>query len=78
MGIVEEEVDETLYWMEILVEANLVKESLLRDLMVEGEEILRIMVASINTTRSRVKGSAKIRNPKSEIRNKNERTNAEL
>ena len=53
MGIVEEECDESIYWMEMLIETSLVKEASLVDLMKEGEEILAIVVASIKTARSR-------------------------
>ncbi len=49
--IVEEEADETLYWLEILVESNLMPEAKLRPLMMEVEEILSIHVATIKTLR---------------------------
>ena len=45
LGIVEEECDESLYWLEILVETNLIKPALVASLMKEGEEILAIIVA---------------------------------
>ena len=51
MGTVEEEADESLYWMEMLVEAAIVKQDLLADLMKEGNEILAMTVSSINTAR---------------------------
>ena len=51
LAIVEEEVDDTLYWMEMLVEANIVAEDRLRDLMNEGDEIVAMTVASIKTLR---------------------------
>jgi four helix bundle protein len=53
MGIVEEELDESLYWMELLVESNLVSQKKLALLMQEGEELLAMTVASINTARKR-------------------------
>ncbi|MCX7014654.1 MAG: four helix bundle protein, partial [Candidatus Sumerlaeota bacterium] len=53
MGIVEEECDESLYWMELLIEAELVAEKRLVDLMKEADELLSITVASIRTARSR-------------------------
>jgi hypothetical protein len=53
MGIVEEESDECLYWMELLIEADIVKAELLCDVMVEGREILSMVVRSIRTARSR-------------------------
>ncbi|MFH1908627.1 MAG: four helix bundle protein [Chloroflexota bacterium] len=51
MGIVEEESDESVYWMELLVEAGIVKAEQLESLMKEGNEILAIIVASINTAK---------------------------
>lgn len=52
LGIVEEECDETLYWMEMIVELELVKEARLAKLMNEANELLAIVVASIKTARS--------------------------
>ena len=51
LAIVEEEADETLYWMEMLVEADIVAEDRLRDLMNEGDELVAMTVASIKTLR---------------------------
>lgn len=51
MGTVEEEADEVLYWMELLIESNLVKKEKLESLMAEGHEIVAIIVSSINTAR---------------------------
>ena len=55
MGIVEEEIDESLYWMEMLVEAGLVKKEQLTALMDEGGQIAAMAVASIKTARTRLK-----------------------
>lgn len=52
LRIVEEECDESLFWMELLVENNLVKSSRLGSLMCEADEILAIVVASAKTARS--------------------------
>jgi four helix bundle protein len=51
LKIVEEEADETLYWLELLVEADLVPASRLKPLMEETNEILAMTVASIRTLR---------------------------
>jgi four helix bundle protein len=51
MGIVEEECDESLLWMELLIETKRVRSCLLNDLMREADEILAITVASIKTAR---------------------------
>jgi four helix bundle protein len=53
LSIVGEEADESLLWMDLLVESGLVKASLLNALMVEGNEILAMVVASIKTLRNR-------------------------
>jgi four helix bundle protein len=53
MGIVEEESDECLYWLELLVEAELVKQAQVADLMKEADEITAIVVSSIQTARGR-------------------------
>jgi four helix bundle protein len=52
MGIVEEETDESVFWMEILVEARLVEQQRVAGLIREGNEILAIVVASIRTGRN--------------------------
>lgn len=56
MGIVEEECDESLFWMELLIDAGLVRENKLSDLIQEADELLAITVSSIKTAR---KGSGK-------------------
>jgi len=53
MGIVEEETDESIYWMELLVETGLMNKERLEELMKEANEILAIVVTSIKTTKSR-------------------------
>ena len=51
MGIVEEESDESHYWMELLVEAGIVQITKLESLMKEADEILAIIVSSIKTAK---------------------------
>jgi len=51
LAIVEEEADETLYWMELLVESELVPSARLSELMRETNEITAMTVASIKTLR---------------------------
>ncbi len=53
LKIVEEEADETLYWLEILVEAELMSLSRVADLMKETDEIIAMTVASLKTLRNR-------------------------
>src|SRR5690349_1128396 len=52
LRIVEEECDESLFWMELLVDNGLVKASRLKALIQEGNEIIAIIVASAKTARS--------------------------
>ncbi|WP_017721536.1 four helix bundle protein [Kamptonema formosum] len=47
--IVEEEADESLYWMELLIEAGMVEAAKLTSLISEINEILAMTVASIKT-----------------------------
>ncbi len=66
LGIVEEEADETLYWLEILGECGMLPFSRLGDLMRETQEILAMTVASKRTLRR-----SQIENRKSKIENPN-------
>lgn len=51
MGTVEEEIDETMYWMELLVESGALKLNNIESLMKEANELLAITVSSIKTAR---------------------------
>ena len=53
MKTVEEESDETAYWLEILVEAGLAPQEQITDAYKETNEILAMTVASIKTLRNR-------------------------
>jgi four helix bundle protein len=53
LSIVEEEADESLYWMEMLIDAELVTVARLADLMKEGNDLLAMTVASIKTLRQK-------------------------
>ena len=44
-----QELDETAYWFELLVESDRVPESKLGDLIREADELIAIFVSSINT-----------------------------
>ena len=52
LRIVEEECDESLFWMELLVDNNLVRPARLAGLMKEADEILAIVVSSAKTART--------------------------
>jgi four helix bundle protein len=51
LGIAEEECDETIYWMDMLIELKLIREHRTRELRGEAEELLAIIVSSIKTPR---------------------------
>jgi len=53
MKIVEEECDETAYWIEILVESGLISQEQVNEVYKETNEILAMTVASIKTLRAR-------------------------
>jgi four helix bundle protein len=63
LGDVEEETDESMYWVEMLGEAGVVPQRRLASLHQELGEILAMIVASIKTLRLRNRKS-KIQNPK--------------
>ncbi len=52
LGIVIEEADESIYWLEMLADNNIVRPQLLKDLLVEANELTAICVAARETTRS--------------------------
>jgi four helix bundle protein len=51
MGIVEEEADETVYWIEPLIDAGIVQLTRVADLLKEADEILAITVSSIKSAK---------------------------
>jgi four helix bundle protein len=51
LGTVEEEADESAFWMEIIVEDGMLKESLVRELLVEANELTAIIVSSRKTAK---------------------------
>jgi len=46
MGIVLEEADETAFWLELLIDADMVPKQKLRNLVNEASELVRIFAAS--------------------------------
>jgi len=58
LGIVEEECDEAIYWLEIIAELKLVKPAQLSSLKTEANELLAITISSIKTARTRAKSSS--------------------
>ena len=51
MGIVEEEADETMYWIELSVDAGITNKSRVDGLLQEANEIVSIVVSSIRTAK---------------------------
>ena len=51
--IVEEEADESCYWLELIEEAKLMKKELLADIMIEASELTAIFTASGKTAKLR-------------------------
>jgi len=71
LGIVEEECDESLFWLEMLRDAKLLPEPKLAPLLKEADELTAIFTASHKTVRNNLNQSrnSKIANPKSQIQN---------
>ena len=66
MGTVEEEADETIYWIELLIDAEIVKRSRVADLLDEANQILAIVISSIKTAKGlKTNPQSAIRNQKS-------------
>ena len=64
LGIVEEEADESAYWMELIIEVGLLKKRIVQPLLDESNEIVAIMAAS--------RKSASSHTPKKEKHDKSE------
>ncbi len=59
--VVEEDADETLFWLELINESGMIKYDRIKHLMIEADEFVAIFTSSGKT--------AKLNNPKSTIRN---------
>jgi four helix bundle protein len=51
IGVVVEEADETVFWLECLVESGIVRPELLNELIKEANELVAIFAASHRTVR---------------------------
>jgi four helix bundle protein len=58
LGIVEEEADESIYWLELLGDAGVIPQDRIAPLSREANELVAMTVASIKTLRSREQASA--------------------
>jgi four helix bundle protein len=64
MGVVEEEADESAYWLELVIEAGLLDQALVQPLLQEATELAKIAMTSRKTADSHRRQSA-IPNPQS-------------
>lgn len=69
IGIVEEEADESAFWMELIIESELLKLHLVQPLLDEANELAKIMSSSRKSASESLKtksnGKSSIGNPKS-------------
>ena len=63
LGIVEEEADETAFWLELIIETSLLSPTKVKPLLTETSEIVAIMTSSKKTA-----AKSQIANRKSQIR----------
>jgi four helix bundle protein len=68
MEIVLEEIDESLYWLEILKESGLASGIEITNLIKEASELTSIFAATVKTLR--LKNKSEIRHPRSDINRK--------
>jgi four helix bundle protein len=61
LAIVEEEADESAYWLELIMEGRLMNRTRVESLLREADELTRIFSRSVKTARDK--------NPKSKIQN---------
>ena len=52
LGVVEEEADESAFWLELIIEGSLLKARLVEPLLHEANELTRIMASSRTTAKS--------------------------
>lgn len=55
LGIAQKECNETFYWLELLNKSGYLEDRLFQSILSEGEEIYRIITASIKTAKSNLK-----------------------
>jgi four helix bundle protein len=71
LGIVEEEADESAFWMELIIESGLLEKQFVDPLLKEANELVAIMVASRKSAKSEVTyHKSKILDRKSQIKNR--------
>ncbi len=55
LGVAVEEADETIFWLELLIESKVIPEARMKPLLVEANELLAILSASHRTARTHQK-----------------------
>ena len=65
MGIVEEEADETLFWLELSEESELVSATKITAIKQEANELIAITIASIKTAQRNRSSNSAFRTPNS-------------
>lgn len=53
LAVVTEEADETVFWLELLIETDVVRKTQLEPLLTEANELIRIFGSSLRTARSK-------------------------
>ena len=53
LGIVEEEADESVFWMELIIESGLMDKNKIEPLLDEANELVAIVVASIKSAKKK-------------------------
>lgn len=69
LGIVEEEADESAFWMELIIEGGLMESSRVDSLLQEANELVAIMVSSRKTAERSGHDGRTATNQKSKIAN---------
>jgi four helix bundle protein len=64
LGIVEEEADESAFWLELIIEGSLLKPNVVEPLLNEANELTRIMASSRITARSKMNETDTPQTPK--------------
>ena len=70
LGIVEEEADESAYWLELVIESGMLKKTVVEPLMTEANEITAIISASRKTLSRRTATTPASTNRKSKSANR--------
>ncbi|MBQ9284992.1 MAG: four helix bundle protein [Bacteroidaceae bacterium] len=61
LKMVEEELDETNHWLDIIMRSQLIEANRIQPLFQESKELLSIIVKTITTTKARMKADEEVR-----------------